>query len=188
MSLLCFTCGLVDDLEYRQSPALNRMKDWQEKMALFWGEYPWIFTVLRSSGLWFAIAVLTAYFDETREYTSVFVALTVLVAVSREYIPLAPVPFNVTNTVTSRQDAYTTAARMILISLVAIAFVGVFVVFAEQTGNVAIHSKSNFMYSAPSYWSKEPLPWLTVIVLVVPLLYFMSLVVSTRFVMPYLLR
>lgn len=188
MSLLCFTCGIVSDLELRQSPALNRMKDWQEKMALFWGEYPWIFTILKSSALWFSLAVLSSYFNETREYTSLFVVLTVLVSVSREFIPLAPTPFNVMNVVTSRKDAYTTAARMIGITLLSLIFVGVFVVFAEQSGNATLHSHTNFIESAPSYWSKEPLPWLSVIILVVPLLYFMSLVVSTRFVAPYLLK
>jgi hypothetical protein len=164
------------------------MRDWQEKMALFWGQYPWIFHILRTSVLWFCLAVLTAYFDQTREYTSLFVLLAIIVAVSREYIPLAPTPFNVYNTVTSREDAYTTAAQMMAVTLMSLAFVGVFVVMAEQAGNVAYHTRTNFKSSAPSYWGIEPLPWLTVIIIAVPLLFFMSLIVSTRFVSPYLLK
>lgn len=186
MTLLCLTCGHVSDTEYIQSPALARMRVWQEKTAAFWGQYPWSFQLLRTSMLWFALAILSAYFDMTREYTPIFVLLAVLVAVSREYIPLAPTPFNVYNIITSRDDTYSTAAKMILVTLGYLVFVGVFVVLAEQAGNVAYHINTEYREPLPSYWGTQSLPWLSVVVVVVPLLYFISLTVSNAFVMPFL--
>ena len=187
-SILCLSCGNVSDKEFSNSPALTRMKDWQDKMALFWGSYPYFFYILRTGLLWFALAVMAAYYEETREYTCVFVLMTLLTFIGKEFVPLAPIPFNVYNVVTSRCDEYTTAVKMSILVLFGLSFIGVFVVAAEQAGNVSIHARTTFTKSAISYWSIEPLPWLTILIIAIPLMYFTSLVVSTTFVSPYLNR
>lgn len=168
------------------SPALQRMRDWQDALARFWGSYPWLFHILRTPLLWFSLAVLSAYYDFSREFTCVFVLLAVLVMVAREFIPLAPTPFGVYNVVTSRSDAYATAARMIPLFLLGMAFVGIFVVISERIGNISYHAGHDFKKSTASYWGVEPLPWLTVFIIGAPLLYFSSLTVSNRFVCPKL--
>ena len=185
-NILCFTCGEINEIEYKLSPGLTRMKDWQDNLALFWGQYPWMFYLLRTTMLWFSLAVLCGYFDNTREYTSIFVLLTVLLIISSEYIPLTPIPFSVTNVVTSRKDSYTTAAITMVKSLILMFIIGMIMFIVEDLGNVAFHFRTDFTDSPLSYWSEESLPLLTVILIGCPLIYFMSLIVSTRFVLPYL--
>ncbi len=186
MSLLCLSCGIVNPREYIDSPGLSRLKDWQDKLSLFWGRHPYLFYFIKLSLLWFAGAVVCAYFEELRDYTTIFVLMAVLVAVSSEFVPLLPVPFNVYNVVTSRSDEYTTAVKVMALTLLSLAYFGVFVVASEQAGNVAYHANSRYEDSPVSYWGVEPLPWLTVILIAVPLMYFVSLVVSVGFVAPYL--
>lgn len=181
---LCLSCGPIDDDEYRNSPALSRLREWQDKVALFWGENPWFFRLLRLPLLFFCLAILCAFYPETREYTCVFVVLSAGLMIAREYFPLAPVPFNVYNVVTSRKDTYSTAACMLPLTLLAILFVGVFVVISERAGNIAYHAQTDFMESPASYWGTEPLPWLSVFVILAPLMYFSSLTISNRFVGP----
>lgn len=186
-NLLCLSCGDVTPEDLRFSPALLRMRDWQEKLASFWGEHPYLFYFMRSSPLWFLLAITTAYFPDTREYTAIFVAFAVLVVTTRESYPLTPTPFNVYNVVTSRNDFYSTAAYVMILALVVLAFVGAFVYFSEQAGNVVFHLKSNYSGVSPeSFWSKGMLPWLSVMVLVLPLVYFGSLALSNKFVAPYM--
>lgn len=185
-TLLCLSCGIIQPQEYKDSPALSRMHDWQDKLSLFWGKHPYSFYITKLSMAWFAAAIICAYFDELREYTTIFLLFAVVTAVGNEFIPLTPVPFNVHNVVTSRADEYSTAVNMMIGTLFVIGFFGVFIVMSEQAGNVAHHAKTNYQDSPPSYWGVEPLPWLTVILVALPLAYFSSLVVSAMFVSPYI--
>lgn len=180
------SCGLMDQADLQASPALSRLNDWQDKMSLFWGRHPWAHNALRSGLMWLALGILSAFFEDTRAYTAIFVLLAVLVFVNKEFVPLAPIPFNLYNAVTSRNDAYSTAARGVLVTIVVIALCGLFVGLSEQLGNVALHAWTNFLDTAPTYWATQPLPWLTVVLLAAPLVYFSSLVVSSSFVTPYL--
>lgn len=185
--LLCLSCGVVTNQDLDYSPALVRMKEWQDRLATFWGQHPYLFYLMKAAPLWLAIAVVMAYFEYTREYTVIFVSLALLTSISREVFPLTPVPFNVYNVVTSRADFYSTAARVLIVSFVGLVFVGGFIYLSEQLGNVYAHVKTDFSgESPPSYWSKEMLPWLTVIIIVFPMLYFGSLVISNSFVSAYM--
>ena len=179
---LCETCGIVTEQDLQGSPALRRLQEWQDKLALFWGTHPWVLKLLQMPVPFLCLAIMCAFYEETRHLTVYFVVAAVVIGTLREFIPLTPVPFNVYNVVTSRGDAYYTAARMGLLSLVALAFVGAFVTVSEQLGTVRVQSVSGFNHSPRSYWSDSVLPWITCAILVVPTIYFSSLVVSNTFV------
>lgn len=181
---LCLSCGAITEAEYAASPGLSRMREWREQLAAFWAAHPVFFHVLRAPLLLFSLGVACAYLPETREWTGVFVLLAVVVLLLRESLPLAPVPFNVYNTVTSREGAYWTAARMVPLFAMALAFCGVFVVLAERFGNIAFHESTDYSASAPSYWGTDAFPWLGVFALGAPFLFFCSLTLSARFVSP----
>lgn len=181
---LCLTCGVITDYEYDTSPSLSRLRDWQDKLSAFYGQYPLIWYVIRTPLLWLSLAIICAFLEETRELTPVFVILAVVVGVMREKLPLAPVPFDVNNTVTSRCDSHMTAAYTLLYTAMGLAFVGVFVLLSERLGNISVAKKSGYTRFPPSYWGVEPLPWITSYLLVAPLVYFSSLALSSRFVNP----
>lgn len=181
---LCLSCGVVSDYEYDTSPALSRLRDWQDRLSAFYGQYPVFWYLIRTPLLWTVLAIVSAYLEETRPFTPVFVILAVCSGVMREKLPLAPVPFNVNNTVTSRLDSYNTAARTMIFTALGIAFVGLFVVVSERLGNIALARKTDYSHVPPSYWGVETLPWVTSFLLAAPLVYFSSLAVSSRFVNP----
>lgn len=184
--LLCLTCDSISNQEFAQSPALDRMRQWQDKAALFWGAHPWFFPVLRSTAFWLSLAVLTAYYPEYREFSAVFVFLTAGVLVAREFLPLAPTPFNVYNVVSSRFDCFTTAALVLLVTLLAVFAIGLYMAFVEGVGNMAYYGRYGFKERPPVYWSFESLPWVSTFLLLGPLLFFSALAVYNRFVTPRL--
>lgn len=179
-NLLCLTCGFISEEEYNYSPALRRMSAWQDKIATFWGSHPYFFYFIRATPIWFALAVLSAFFDFSRDLTPIFLSLAILTLITREFYPLAPIPFNIYNVITSRADAYTTAGYILIASMIAIMFLGMFMALAEEMGNIRYYSMNskNGLYtgdSPPVSWSVEPLPYLSIAILILPLLYFGSL-------------
>lgn len=180
---LCLACGSVSEYEIGNSPALQRLRDWQDRVSLFWGQRPMLYRLLSSSLIWIALAILFAFKPDHREIVPVFVVLFTLLIVAFNWFPLTPLPIQAYTVVTSREDAYSTAAISVILVAMVIAFAGVFVITAEKTGSVVFHMKTGYDSDVPSpinFWSTSAIPWLSTFLLVAPPIYFASLIVSRK--------
>jgi hypothetical protein len=180
MPVLCVSCGAMDSEEVARHPALSRLALWQQRLDRFWAARPLAAQTLRAAPPLLALATLAAYFAETRVWAPQLLTLAVVAAVAAERLPLAPRPFNVYNTVTSRRDAYAEAACVGLVGALAVLAGGALLAAAERTGTAVFHREHAWAASPCSFWSAEPLPWLSAGLLAVPLLYFAALAARAK--------
>jgi hypothetical protein len=176
MTELCVTCGRVSAEELGGAPALMRMGAWQARVARWWGARPHLaLLALRAPPVLLALSLLAAYFEGWRGAAAPLLVVAVVMAVAKEALPLAPLPFNVYNVVSSRCDAYSAAARVVLAGALVLGLAGALAGAAERLGAAIRHRESGWTESPRVYWPVEPLPWLSAALLALPLLYFAAL-------------
>lgn len=185
-TVLCLTCAptnlsrIPSALRHSGNGEV-RLFYWQKLLARAMGRARWLSYALSSAVVLLCLSVALAFYPITRRYACAPLLLAVLVSTLREAVPLAPVPFNVYNTVTSTFSQYATAALTSLAALGILAFYGMFVSFSERLGNVVFFLESGMASQPPSYMDKEH-TWLSLALVVVPLVYTSSLLVSSRFI------
>ena len=186
---LCLSCGDMQQKEVYGTLSLDRMRLWQDYTSRFWGHYPYLFKLFKYADLFLlSLGIVAAFSTEYRDVSIYFAAASIIFYLLKEHIPLDPLPFNVYNVVTSRRDAYTTAAITMLVSFVYIGFVGVLLSISEQLGNFIHNDRTSYSDPPENIWTGKYLSWITLAMFVVPSIYFIALQVSTFFVQPQITK
>lgn len=178
--LLCLTCNETPDVKQLNTTSIDpyyRMATWQLILARFWGQHKILFKLMKTSMIWFVIAITLSYIPETRNYSIYPLIISVLLITLREFIPLTPIPYGIHNTITSTSGKFTTASLITLSSLLILITLGSFLIFSEKLGNSVLKKKYK------TNWDK-PISWITSIIVIIPIIYISSLSVSDRFVDP----
>lgn len=185
--LLCATCTPMTEAEIRKSTAVAIFSQWQDKLAEFWSQFPGLIGFFHTGVIWLGLTFAFSYYPETRAYAVYPALLAVLTFVLGEWLPLRPIPYAPKNVVSSRFDAYTTGGITVMFTSAILLSVGGFALAAERLGNFAAHNTWGQAYRPPGYWS-TPLPWVSLSLVVFPIVYFSSLLLSKGFVEPKLVE
>ena len=136
-TILCLTCKTTGAHKIRENvfgrgSAQHKLYFWQKKLAVFWGRHRILFLLTGTAVIWLCIALIMAFYPILRPYTLIPLVIAVLITSLREFVPLAPLPYNVFNSVTSNYDKYSTAAMVSLASLGVALVYGLLIRFSEQ--------------------------------------------------------
>jgi hypothetical protein len=178
--LLCHTCAPTEITKL--GPRGLRMAEWKARLHLFY-QRNWSIRALMMTGpTWFLLAMTTAYFPETRQYSAMLIIPAILLFVLNEFAPLSSTPFNVYNSVTCEGGAYVAAGRVALVAIAGTVFAGMCLMIAEQVGTAVENATNRYKAQPPpTIWSSEEFPWYSTLLFVVPMAFFVSLVVSTSY-------
>lgn len=173
--VLCLTCAPLHIDEKRPGDAQTRLFHWQAKLLDFWTRHHLLKHLTHCAPFLVMVALFCAFVPATRAYAVFPLVLSVLIMTLNECIPLTPVPFNRYNTVTSGRGKYITALLVVAASTLLLASVCSVVAIAERASNDIYGRTSDVQH--PMYWS-DPRAFISAWLLVAPIVYFASLVVS----------